>query len=351
MNKIEKKLGMYPLPFLTVVSLIILFSSTWCFSATLVDYENDSLQSGSGGAFRYYQAGRSILSLESTQGMDGTNQSLHVNTLEDNFHIWWIQNPNQRDLIPESLGCNRMSFFVKLPENYPISSRGQTDNNFHLGTYTRDPQISSNIQGVHYYHYFNIQGSAYPIKFVANNRPQHRVSDHGTVETNPESWNYFDGFTRFYLELLPLSGCPIQLPFVSFVDEVKFYSTSEPENDETISSISCAYQGSGLFQIGWHGNSQYQHNGHRYEVRYSTSPITNANYSSATVAPGGPFSRLAGSYNFIMAEFTVQVQDNTRYYFAIKDIDSNIPYVTKIDYPLGNVETRLAPPSAPLLQR
>lgn len=95
--------------------LLILFSSALCFSATLVDYENGSLTSASEGAFRYYLEGRSVLSLESNQGIDGTNPSLHVNTLEDNFHIWWIQNPNQRDLIPEGVGCNRMSFFIKIP--------------------------------------------------------------------------------------------------------------------------------------------------------------------------------------------------------------------------------------------
>lgn len=337
MYKLNKTYWSYLISLLMKMLLVMLFSSSVCFSATLVDYENGRLQSTSGGAFRYYFEDRSVLTLEPNQGMDGTNQSLRVHTLLDNFHIWWIQNSQQRDLIPEGRGCNRMSFFIKIPENYPISSRNQTDNNFHLGTYTRDPQIPSNIQGVHYYHLYNIQGSAYPIKFIANERPQHKVGVRATVSTNPESWNYFDGFTRFYLELLPLYECPIQLPFDSFVDEVKFYSTSEPENDETISSISCTYQGNGLFQIGWHGNSNYEHNGHRYEVRYSTSPITNANYSSATVAPGGPFSLHPGSYNFMLAEFSIQVQDNTRYYFAIKDIDSNIPYVSKIDYPLGDV--------------
>lgn len=166
------------------------------------------------------------------------------------------------------------------------------------------------------------------------------------METNPETWNYFDGFTRFYLELLPLNDCPIELPFDSLVDEVKFFRTSEPENDETISSISCTYQGDGLFQIGWHGNSQYEHNGHRYEVSYSTNPITNANYPSATVVPGGPFSRLEGSYNFMFAEFTIQVQDDTRYYFAIKDIDWDIPYISKIDDPIGEVSTAGMEPNA-----
>ena len=312
---------------------------------TLIDYENGSLFSASGGYFRYYAEDRSILTLDATQGFDNTDQSLNVNTLMDNFHIWWIQNDIERTLIPEGLGCDRMSFFIKIPDNYPLDS----DYNFHVGTYTRDPEIPSNIQGQHYYHYLNIQGSDYPTKIVLNQHPQHRTGSSDTIEDNPETWNYYDGFTRFYMILLPLYECPISLPFISHVDEVKFYSISEPENDETINSISCTYFGDGTFQIGWHGSSQYSDGNcddHTFEVRYSTSPITNADYASTVIVPGSPFSQYPSSYNFWQANFTIPITSGTAY-FAIKDLDSASPYVSKIDYPIDYMDLSITTSSLP----
>jgi len=80
----------------------------------------------------------------------------------------------------------------------------------------------------------------------------------------------------------------------------------------------------------------------QYDIRYSTSPITDANWASATQASGEPSPTVAGSQQ----TFTVTgLQSNRVYYFAMKTADevpnwsglSNIPSGTTLD---------ITPPSA-----
>jgi hypothetical protein len=74
----------------------------------------------------------------------------------------------------------------------------------------------------------------------------------------------------------------------------------------------------------------------QYDLRYSTSPITPANWDSATPVTGEPTPAAAGATE----SFTVLgLQPNTMYYFAIKTADevfnwsdlSNVPSITTSD--------------------
>ncbi len=79
----------------------------------------------------------------------------------------------------------------------------------------------------------------------------------------------------------------------------------------------------------------------QYDIRYSTSQITAANYASATQASGEPLPRVAGSAE----SFTVTgLQPSTTYYFAIKTADE-VPNWS----PLSNIisRTTLAEQTAP----
>src|SRR5690606_25351715 len=97
--------------------------------------------------------------------------------------------------IPQASGATRLSFFIKLPKEFPQMA----DTNFHIGTYTRDPINGSHYSdGTHYYHYFNIPGSEYWTKVICNRHPQHLVGVKIDPGINPTSWEYYDGFTRFY---------------------------------------------------------------------------------------------------------------------------------------------------------
>lgn len=56
----------------------------------------------------------------------------------------------------------------------------------------------------------------------------------------------------------------------------------------------------------------------QYDVRYSTSNITNANYNNASQATGEPAPKAAGQSE----QFTISnLAANTTYYFAIKSAD------------------------------
>jgi hypothetical protein len=73
-----------------------------------------------------------------------------------------------------------------------------------------------------------------------------------------------------------------------------------------------------------------------YDIRYSTSPITNASWNNATAVTGEPAPEVAGTpQSFVIRNLNRQAF----YYFAIKAIDdggntsalSNVPTVTTPD--------------------
>lgn len=325
--------------FLVIAVVISLLVPAITSAAMLSNFESGNLNTSTGGYFADYENDRTHgpdiqdLAVDMTQGAEGTHSSMRNTATQGCMYIIYYASATNRPIISEATNNNRLSFLIKLPNGYPLSS----DNNFNVGTYTRDPINGDPFQlGNHYYHLLNITGSGNWTKVVLNQHPQHQVGVKVDPGNNPVSWGYYNGFTRFYFDLP--QDAP-NYPFVANIDEVQFYTVSEPENDETINSISCGYLGGGRFLIGWHGNSQYAHNGHRYQVRYSTSPITNANFSQAVIVPGSPFSLASGAYNWIKADFTISVNEGTRYYFAIKDIDSSSEYVSKIDYLVGDSQT------------
>jgi len=326
---------------LTTLLILTLFTSitTADTPTMLCDFEtgiNTNGPIGGGTGFFRHQSGIENHLPIAIPGANTTNYCVEYETQENSEAglSFYIDNPETRTLIEEANGANRFRAWIKLP----VGCEQGHDWNFHIGTYTRDPTIPSNIQGTHYYHVFNIPGSDYWTRIIANNHPQHLTGSKITPEVNPTSpgWDYYDGFTRFYFHC---SGGTYPTPgtWSWFIDEVEFYNETETENAETITSLSCSYFGNGHFQLNWHGNSQYNHNNHHYEVRYSASPITNANYDSATIAPGcSDISRVPGAYNWMSANTTIPITSGTAY-FAVKDTEPGYNNNhAKIDYPTPN---------------
>jgi len=320
-----------------IVLFVVCFDSfimTTLLRADMLMNFEESVQSETGGYFKAH--GDFQISFEVDElGAAKTNSCQKSVVSSNNYVVTYIANANAKVLIPQAYGANRCSFYIKIPADYPLAA----DANLHFGTYTRHPIDGSPYQnGSHYYHYLNIPGSIHWSKVICNQHPQHQVGvsvDPGVNPTSP-SWNYYDGFTRFYFEAKPIETSPVSLPANWYADEIQFYTITEPENDITVNSIICTYMGSGRFIIGWHGSSQYSTGNcddHDYEVRYSENPITNSNYLSATIVGNSPFSQYPGSYNYWQADFTVPIVTGT-VYFAIKDLDYSSPYVSKIDYPI-----------------
>jgi len=317
----------------------------------LNDFET-SLFSPSGGHFRPYHPENDppnqIITLDSTTAAIG-NQSCKSTNMLQTFHIWYIQNDNWKNFIDEAHngGFDRFSFYMKIPSDYPL----EPDRNCNVGTYTTDPSISEPLynDGHHYYHYFNIKGSEYWSKCVFNQHPRHRSGHNGEDPgVNPETWNYYDGFTRFYIQLLPYPDppLPITLPFDVWIDNLEFYHTAEPENDDNISSIICTYEGDGKFWLSWRCNHYYDEvdpsstNPHEYKVYYALSQLTNANYNTVgTEVIGGPFQRETGYgiYDYTTTGSFSSGIDSGDIYFAIKDISDGSSVVSKIDYYISDI--------------
>ncbi len=327
--------------------------TVWAAPSVLCDFESgqntDNPEGGQNGYFRYHTSATDKLPVDSP-GAAGTQYCLKYLSPVDLVQpqAFYINDPAGRTIIAEAQGANRFQAWIKLPPEY----KQGPDRNVHLGTYTRDPLIPSNLQGNHYYHYFNIPGSPYWSKLIANEHPCHLVSTKVELTDNPTApaWNYYDGFTRFYLSCAgndEIDGLRPKTDWYWYFDQVGFYRESEPENTVSINAVSCSYFGDGHFQLNWHGQYRTQDN-HHYEARYSTAPITNANYAAATLAPGcDNLVKVPGGYSWVRADFTIK-ETAKHYYFAIKDLDSDSPYVTRIDYEIfldGSSASALSPPA------
>ena len=322
-------------------------------ASMLTDFETGENTNGSiGGGTGYFrhQSGKENYLPVVSPGAQGTNYCVEYITESwelaengDHPQSFYIDHPSLRTLIEEADGANRMKAWIKLPEGYELGN----SYNLHIGTYTRDPEVSSNSLGAHYYHYFNVPASDYWSLIIANEHPQAQSGSNNEIGNNPtlvQGWNYYEGFTRFYFHNKGGSW-PAVGTWSYLIDEVEFYHEDEPENTQDITSLSCSYFGEGHFQLNWHGDLRVEPNPHFYEVRYSNFLITNANYTSATIAPGcTSVTEVDGSYNWMSADFTIPITDGTAY-FAIKDLSSDNPYVTRIDYPISLEQNDLTPPS------
>lgn len=253
---------------------------------------------------------------------------------------------------------NRMSFYLRydgvngLPQDGNYDDLGQS---FHIGTYLCWDSAQSGegcpYEGPgnqHYYHYLALEPGAW-VNVVLNQHPQH-LRGEGAVDNNPVSTsgrNYFEQMHQFYMETRYRSGGAGDLASFN-VDEIKYYSTLDSDvpnqNDESINSIWVGYwPDEDLWRIGWSddsfGRSINDYTWSTFELRWSTAPITQANYSSANVVVPEPDSyggvKYTGEENlirkssswktFVTTRFKLDDQiesQNRRIYFAVKDVSS-----------------------------
>ena len=101
-----------------------------------------------------------------------------------------------------------------------------------------------------------------------------------------------------------------------------FMTIAEPDDvpPGSIADLSTSGPGSNSLLLSWTATGDDGGTGRatEYEIRYSTSPVTDANFGSATLVPGGPDPLTAGSaQSFEVTGLAFQ----TSYYFAIKAFD------------------------------
>lgn len=293
------------------------------------------------------------------------------NTGGDSTAGWWYlwrDNFGTQKLADSA--TNRLSFYFR-PTGF--SSQSWTndieDYNVHLGTYLcwsggglGGEDCPKEASGQHYYHWLTVNPDAW-LHVVMDRHPQHKRGESPVPNDNPASpRNYFEYMSGFYLELFAGSN-----PQTYWVDEMELYQANQPENDISISSVWVGYWPStNKWEMGWmdgsfssYGNSSQS----TFEIRWSTAPITNANYGQASVVV--PEANKYGN-NLVQrpnpwklpawTRFTLPAGIPGKVYFAIKDVSStgngdghNSPstYIKTIDYTIqtGSGGTTLDAPS------
>lgn len=277
----------------------------------------------------------------------------------DHRSTWWVWydgKPLSKRNISDAR-TNRMSFYLKTQGTATINDDGGAESvptTFHIGSYlcwygtataygTGDGCPYEGPGNQHYYHYLGINPNAW-IHVLLDQHPQH-LRGIGRVNNNPAyesaQKNYFEHFMRFYMEI----RSP-QAQMTNYrIDEIEYYSTLDTEepaqNDISIASLWIGYwSDSDNWEIGFHDGSFDSYNNDSwstFEARYSTRPISNANYAQATPIEFTLYSgaRYTGENNNLSFRRSNSWKSNlwTRFklpdeletagshlYFAIKDI-------------------------------
>jgi len=350
-----------------LVFLYLIFSSTFSLSYMLADYDNNwtnntsehRLENQTTGIWTTLAAGHAMqsISVTSGQGVRGNAAKIDVTSYGDDglFKIYFAYDENRYATLDASKDSNRMILYSKIP--YAGDGNEHT---FHIGTYSKNPATANSTSnvGMHWYHYFEIRGNdTYWMKFYINKHPQHKVSSDDPPPNNPTmpEFDYFDGLTRMYFQM-KYSPFESNWPgaYTVMVDEIEFYNEARIENEYSINGVVITYFGDGEFDIDWSSFSQYHIMTGTYEVKYSKTPInTDTDYNNAELLPGSPTngwgSKNIGHHdNHYRANFTIQnIDEQSTYYFAIKDIGNNTSHQTKmVNYTLNHTEnTQLQPPT------
>ncbi|GAA6204827.1 hypothetical protein NBRC116600_16240 [Thalassotalea sp. SU-HH00458] len=236
----------------------------------------------------------------------GSLQVFETEDSTDHRSTWWMWydgKPLSERAITHAK-TDRMSFYLKAEGMNPLNDDGGKESigtNFHIGTYlcwdTEEPSYGTGdgcpYEGPgnqHYYHYLGISPGAW-VHVLLDQYPQHIRGKTRTLTNNPTkdkyNKNYFEQLSRFYFEIRNQNSQKTNFR----VDELKFYSSTdmaEPlQNEESISSLWVGYwPENNVWEIGFHDQSHQTYNDDNnstFEIRWSTSPITNANFSQASV--------------------------------------------------------------------
>lgn len=281
-----------------------------------------------------------------------------------NPYIYFMNNSSTDNPVhfESSQGTNRLSVYIWMPNGLSIGEGGYATpvaRTISMGPYSDVPLVdidptdtSGGRIGGHFYNDFGINGGGW-IHVMLDGHPQHNNGfSNSSYYPFPSSSfrdigsSYFTNMYRFYITSGKYNG--FETPkFSIYIDDMEFVNDTEPQNNETINGVAILYnQTTQTFEVAF--NDKYKNNANSYstyELRYSFSPITNANWSSATPAymqehtgfhilanSNGLFQKWWPYYQSVWAGFKLSPTDmsnltsGTTVYFAVKDIgniDSN----------------------------
>ncbi len=286
-------------------------------------------------------------------------------------YLYFATKSGNKARIPTANGHNRFSFYSYTPfvsNGDGVAAGTRLEEMLTLGPYSNmsmdhvfpdgDPEVN---MGGHWYNGFLTQGGGWT-HHIMDGHPRHnnsfnQQSDYPYPKSSFRNigQEYFDNLYKIYIAFKPYLGLDVPPHFV-IIDELKFFTETESLNYETINNPSVVYlPATKDFEIGFfekYLNSQHNHS--TYEVRYSFSVITNANYSSATPVhiqtdarwgitanTDGEFENWNQYYSRLWAPFKIapadesQLVEGATIYFAIKDISQN---PLDLEYPRNYIE-------------
>ena len=335
----------------------------------MLDTQNRAPSTTSGGALKVYD--------------DDNN---------NHFPGWWLWYDGETlsDKNITNSDTNRWSFYIKLEGTTPATST-EPAAVFHVGTYlcehtglptygTGDGCPYEGPGNQHYYHYLYMSPGAW-IHVLLDQHPTHKRdsfvpgNDPAYIAPPKDSsgqlraMHYMEHLHQWYMEIRYDQSSPTDY----LLDEMYFYSTkdasecSEPDqNDLSVTSLWVGYwPETGKWQIGWQDMSftdasglNLNDNTHStFEIRWSTTPITNENYSSANIVSPEWFSgptvtsfpnglrRADPWWPRVWTQFDLPEgveQSNSVIYFAIKDV-SNIKANAGTNWPFNKPDGHNAP--------
>jgi hypothetical protein len=257
------------------------------------------------------------------------------------------------------VGNDRLSVWVLPPQDSLFNLANQK---YAVAGDTITSQFSwypfvNDSNGDHYYHDLSNINMGGWIHLVFDAHPIHNNGG----DTNPYSYHraggydypgdsvaFFNNVHAFALRGYISGNLPS--PSEIYIDQMEAYKTTEMENDETIAGIGIGFDpNTKMFDISFNDKYRCASCDATYEARYSFSPITNANYSSATLLKVTNFDRtknnsigiinkVNGGYNQLWAALDVidadkaQLIEGKKIYFAVKDISDRSLLVDRDPY-------------------
>jgi hypothetical protein len=203
---------------------------------------------------------------------------------------------------------NRMWFAVRVGTN--IARRGDGGQTFEFGTYVRDPDDTGPVdQGEHYYHLTSHRWTAgdWAI-FCADAHPQYYINDpNGSVNhivdpryTSFGNLHYLHTLTRWYFEPVGDGFADVVISY----GDIWFSKETTLTSEEFVSSMIAHYDSSGgKYVVSWASQKNVNHT---FDVRYSTSDMYAAGFTSGTLA--GTSTSTNNDYTGVIHEITLAQQ-------------------------------------------
>ena len=276
---------------------------------------------------------------------------------------WWLwEGPEgMQGMGITTADTDRLSTYIYLDGPPDITDPDTNGYTFGLGTYTcweggafNGDSCPTESDNGHFYHSATVAPNMW-VHILYDEHPYHQRGISDFPPNNPtlvsDGKDYFAHLYNTYFQL----SQPVDTPSTSqfWIDELKFTSAEEmgepSQNDESITNIWIGYQPQDdHWEIGWNDVSVDGSVGKEYEIRWSTSPITNANFSSTAVVQPMDFNNgtlLRKSNTWKMQLWTrfdlpAGAESNSKLYFAVKDVTvGGVPAAHYVAAPTPDIHT------------